>query len=306
MADVRQPVRERAVRFGKSATLVGVQTLPVQPAGAPSLPAALLLNSGILHHVGACRLHVQIARALARDGFPVLRFDHSGIGDSEPRRDALPFAQSAPLEVQEAMTFLTERHGAERFVLIGLCSGADMAFNVALIDERVDGIVQMDAYAYRTLMYYVHYYAPRMMRIGSWRAFMNRQVRALLASSKNEGSDTANDEFVSPEYRRVFPPQQQVAEGLQSLVDRNVRLFNIFTGGQQQHFNHHGQYRRSFRSVDFRDLLRVEYMPTAAHTFTNLEHQKRVTGMIREWCGEHWKAAPSLPYQAHQTATRAG
>ena len=46
---------------------------------------------------------VKVARALAEAGFLVLRLDLSGIGDSEPRKDALPYLESAPLESIEAL-----------------------------------------------------------------------------------------------------------------------------------------------------------------------------------------------------------
>ena len=56
----------------------------------PNAPTMVILSSGILHRPGASRLYVQIARALAEDGFTSLRFDFSGIGDSAVRRDAIP------------------------------------------------------------------------------------------------------------------------------------------------------------------------------------------------------------------------
>ena len=82
-------MREKAVRFGKTKSLVGVVTEASNGAGRDGGPAVIMLNSGILHHVGACRLHVKLARALAPVGYTVMRFDHSGIGDSDARRETL-------------------------------------------------------------------------------------------------------------------------------------------------------------------------------------------------------------------------
>jgi hypothetical protein len=79
---------------------------------------------------------VRLARALAREGWVTLRCDFSGIGDSPPRGDTLPFEKSAVLEAQAAMDALAV-HGARRFVLVGLCSGAEIAFKSACADERV-------------------------------------------------------------------------------------------------------------------------------------------------------------------------
>ena len=73
--------REKAVRFGSSASLVGVVTEAATGTAAADRPAFLFLNSGILHRVGSCRMHVRMARALSAAGFDCLRFDYSGIGD---------------------------------------------------------------------------------------------------------------------------------------------------------------------------------------------------------------------------------
>jgi hypothetical protein len=75
--------REKVVRFGREAKLVGILSEPQGAAGSAREPMVLLVNSGILHRVGACRFHVRLARRLAEDGVSALRFDFSGIGDSE-------------------------------------------------------------------------------------------------------------------------------------------------------------------------------------------------------------------------------
>ncbi len=286
-------MRERAIRFGKGVSLVGVLAEPSQGAD-PALPAVILLNSGILHHVGASRLHVQIARRLADRGHLAMRFDFSGIGDSEARKDTLPFVKSAPLEVQEAMDYLATR-GARTFVLIGLCSGADMAFKVAGVDPRVVGLAQMDAFAYRTTGYYVRHYGARLGRLSSWKSFVGRKLRRLAPAALPPVADAERDpESETPEYRRKFPPQAEVARDLRTLVERNVRLKFIFSGGQEEHYNHRSQYAASFREVPFGDLLEVDYIGDADHLFTDLAHQRAVLGMLSEWM-QGFRAAPVVP-----------
>ncbi len=74
---------ERIVKIGKPQPLVGLLTEPVNPD--PGAPAVLILNSGVMHHVGTCRMSVRLARAFADQGVAALRFDFSGIGDSPSR-----------------------------------------------------------------------------------------------------------------------------------------------------------------------------------------------------------------------------
>src|SRR5215204_2692196 len=111
-------MKEKAFQFGKSALLTGILSEPENGVTPADRPAFILLNSGILHRVGSCRLHVRIARALAAAGFSSLRFDFSGIGDSEPRRDSLSFEESSRVEVREAMDYAAQTRGVRRFVLM--------------------------------------------------------------------------------------------------------------------------------------------------------------------------------------------
>jgi hypothetical protein len=294
-------MREKAVRFGKTKSLVGIVTEATN-GGRDGGPAVILLNSGILHHVGACRLHVKLARTLAPAGYTVMRFDHSGIGDSDARRETLPFEKSAVLDVQEAMEYLTATRGAREFVLMGLCSGADMSFKVAGADSRVVGMMQLDAWAYRTPGYWLRYYTERVFSLSVWKQWLRRKLERVVRTSDTEGTTPLRPDAdaVTPEYRRVFPPRDMVAADLRTLLQRGVRFFNVFSGGQSEHFNHLGQYRAAFRSLDFRDQLRVEYLPDADHLFTGLEHQRFVAGAAAEWMRRHWPTAareemPSIP-----------
>ena len=275
-------MRERALRFGETATLVGILTQPDPDVRLSEVPAVLLLNSGILHHVGASRLYVQIARILAERGYTSLRFDFSGIGDSEPRRDSLPFEESAIVEAREAMDYLSGVAGTSDFVLMGLCSGADMAYFTALHDERVVGIAQLDAFVYRTPGWYLRWYGPKILSLSAWSNAVRSRVAPLVDRLRGIGPSEASEDFVSPEYRRVFPPKHTVKEGLAQLAARRTHLFFCFTG-DEEHFAYREQYEESFASVDFGGRIRVEYLPEADHTFTGIHEQQKVVPLIADW-----------------------
>ena len=141
-------LRERAVLFGTRNPLFGVLTSPpaeLQRGG--DLPGIIVLNSGTAHRIGAHRLTVPMARRWAALGFHVLRLDLSGIGDS-PAPSGRPENQSYPQggqqDIQAAMDYLAETAGRKRFVIAGLCSGADIAFQVAYQDARVAGAILMN------------------------------------------------------------------------------------------------------------------------------------------------------------------
>ncbi len=279
-------MREKAIQFGKSAVLSGILADPESMADSGDRPAFILLNSGILHRVGSCRLHVRLARALSAAGFSSLRFDFSGIGDSESRRDSLSFEQSSRAEVREAMDYIAQSRGTKRFVLMGLCSGADMAHLTAVEDERVCGLIFIDGWAYRTRRYWLHYYLERLFNGEVWRNWANIRVRRMLGETSVRRAPAPAGDQISydvPTYIREFPPREKVAGELATFMKRGMNVFAIFTGGLVDHFNHQSQYRSCFREVDFGNRLRVDFISSSDHIITNLSHQARVVAQVTEW-----------------------
>ncbi len=277
--------REKAIRFGKTASMVGIVTEPDARSDGSGKTAAIFINSGILHRVGACRLHTQIARALAPSGITSLRFDLSGIGDSDARRDTLSFEESSVVETREAMDYLEAAKGISRFVLIGLCSGADVGHLTALADDRVIGLVMFDAWCYRTPGFYYHHYGPRLFKLSVWKnsiAVRRAQMFAPKAMGPSSNEDVV---YEMPRYVRVFPPKTKVAADLRIFAKRGVNIFIVFTGGQEELYNHQTQYERSFRGIDFRGRLRVEFLKDATHIFTGLDHQEYLVREVAEWLG---------------------
>jgi pimeloyl-ACP methyl ester carboxylesterase len=285
--------RERAVRFGTSASLVGILTEAAAGVADGERPAAIFLNSGILHRVGSCRLHVRLARELSAAGFHTLRFDYSGIGDSEPRRDSLPFEESAVIETREAMDYLSKAKGAKRYLLIGLCSGADMAHETAVADERVAGMVLLDAWAYKTLAYQIRRFGPKLLDLGAWRhsiAVRCRPWRGTDGTKRAGPPDSEAVEYEVPTYVREFPPRDRVANDLRGFVARGMELYYIWTGGLQE-YNHRGQHEKTFRDVRFGKLLREEWLSDADHIVTGLRHQDYLAEHIVRWAARFGASA---------------
>lgn len=281
-------MKERAIRIGKPTPLVGVVSEPDN--FDPDLPAVLILNSGVMHHVGTCRLSVKVGRTIAAQGLLAVRFDYSGIGDSEPRRGALSFEESSIAETREVMDYLQKTRGVSQFILYGLCSGADAAYITGLADSRVVGLVKLDPYCYRTWQYPIRYYGPLLFRAKRWKGFLAKKIGKLLRGNDHARAPSAvagieEQYFEVPTYTRRFPPRNEVAAGLSKLVERSVRIFAIFTGGEPEYI-YTQQYRDSFRDVNFRGLLRVAYYPETNHIITQIDYQSRIVNEIVSWIAE--------------------
>ncbi|MCE2660483.1 MAG: alpha/beta fold hydrolase [Rubrivivax sp.] len=107
-----------------------------------------MLNAGVIHRVGAHRLHVKLARSLAAMGYGSVRFDFSGLGDSTLPPDAQDFRSQAQRDVHTVLEALVQQTQVERFALLGICSGAAYAQAAALADPRVKGVFLVDGFIY--------------------------------------------------------------------------------------------------------------------------------------------------------------
>src|SRR3954464_8699779 len=141
-------MKEHAVAFGPNDNMVGVWTEPDRPTGAPAL---VVFNAGFIHHVGPGRLAVDVARRAAGGGGSTLRFDLSGLGDSAPRVPPSHPITDGMADARAAMDYLLAAHGARKFILYGLCSGARYVHHVAVAEPRVVGAVMLDGYTFPTI-----------------------------------------------------------------------------------------------------------------------------------------------------------
>ncbi|MFW6164097.1 MAG: serine aminopeptidase domain-containing protein [Planctomycetota bacterium] len=91
-------------------------------------------------HKQGYRIFVELARRLQASGFPCLRFDYRGTGDS-----AGPFTDftlaGAIEDIGAAAGFLRERAGVERLGLIGLRLGASLAWRAVQDGTDAEALV---------------------------------------------------------------------------------------------------------------------------------------------------------------------
>ncbi|MCW5747026.1 MAG: alpha/beta fold hydrolase [Alphaproteobacteria bacterium] len=137
---------ETPVCFGDDARLVGICCEPRPDIADRGAPAVVFLNTGHHHHIGVNRMAVTLGRQLAAQGITSLRFDIAGLGESpawpgRPENELYDKASCA--DVRAALDCL-EAQGHRECVLIGLCSGAFLAFHTAVLDTRVTSQVMVN------------------------------------------------------------------------------------------------------------------------------------------------------------------
>jgi len=116
-------VVERIVTIGEKG-LFGIVSEPAGPA-EPGRRTVILLNAGLIDHVGPSRLWVDFARRWAGGGVRVLRFDLSGLGLSPAGAGQREDEMYPPEAFDDLAAAVAVMAGDARgdVILTGLCSG---------------------------------------------------------------------------------------------------------------------------------------------------------------------------------------
>jgi pimeloyl-ACP methyl ester carboxylesterase len=262
---------EQAFRFGRAGHLVGIAGLP---SATPANIGIIVLNAGLVHRTGPFRLHVAIARRLNACGYPTLRFDLSTLGDSAASDESLPRAQQVRADVADAMDLLGEQAGCTRFVLVGLCSGAENAHLVACSDPRVAGAIFLDGFAYRTPGFLWRHYLPKLASpVRIWR-FVRRRLRP-------------SRQVAAPDFGVAVPPLAQVRVELADMLRRGLKLCFVYSGGTSEYFNHPRQFRECYGAVADHPGAHLEYFGTADHTYILEDDRRQLVDAIERWLLRH-------------------
>lgn len=137
--------------------------------------AVLVIVGGPQYRVGSHRQFVATARALAAAGYPVLRFDYRGMGDSEGT--FIGFEGIAD-DIHSAIDALVETCRPRRgVVLLGLCDAASAALMYCGSDPRVAGLILMNPWVRseqtQAAVVVKRYYLARLLQADFWRKLVS-------------------------------------------------------------------------------------------------------------------------------------
>lgn len=119
----------------------GVLYLPVEKE---IQRCVLLLHGWSGYRIGPGQLLSETARELARNGFAAYSFDFRGRGESE--LDVSQASLNSMIrDASRAAAILREQFGWEKFTLLGLCSGGEVAIGASLSHTRIDSLALWSA-----------------------------------------------------------------------------------------------------------------------------------------------------------------
>jgi predicted alpha/beta hydrolase len=287
---------EVPVQLGEGKSLFGILTRPsTQGARQQSNIGVLLPSVGAMHRIGPGRLYVLLARTLASLGLSTLRVDLSGLGDSRPAHGAAEntvYSPSAIADLHAAMDHLQQNFGLERFLLVGLCSGAYAAYKAATADSRACGVVTVNLPKFRwTLGDPIGAATPKTIKSTGFylRAFTQRRtwkralrgeikvgaIAAVLAERLSELAVVRARDLLS--LLRGHPGESVATRALCAMCARGAQVVVVYShddpGFHEAELELGKRLRRDPR-------FQLEIIDGPDHTFASGEAQRRLTELL--------------------------
>ena len=286
---------ERPLEFrGGDARLWGILAPAASPPGHAAT-AVVIAVGGPQYRIGSHRQFVSLARRLAEHGYPSLRFDYRGMGDSEGDRRG--FEEAGP-DLHAAIDALQRACPAVRSVVVwGLCDAASTAMMQAALHRSVTGIVAVNPWARSeaslAATHVRHYYLARLIQGEFWtklargRLDVRASVAALLGNLRRAvGPRPSGGEGVF---------QDRMARGLAALRGR-VLLVMAGNDLTAKEFLQYTATSAAWRGLLGSDRISRIDVPEADHTFSSAAWRRQVEDATIAWlAASSGDSAPAVP-----------
>ena len=305
---------EQAITFACGAeTLVGVLA---RPADRPEqTTAVLVVVGGPQYRAGSHRQFTVLARTLAQAGWPTLRFDYRGMGDSTG--DARSF-ESVSDDIGAAITALQQHvPQLQRVVLWGLCDGASasLIYLHQRPDPRVGGLCLANPWVRSTQSlartHVKHYYTRRLMEPAFWRKLARGGVgakalrdlagtlRALLAPARAPAAVSAASPKPTGSGASARPtPAADFREAMRQAAAAFTGPTLLTLSGDDytaKEFSDHAGAHPQWRELLAQDRVQHLPLPDADHTFSDLSQERLLLEHTVAWLERVGAPAASAP-----------
>ncbi|TCS38587.1 exosortase A-associated hydrolase 1 [Paucimonas lemoignei] len=282
---------ERALAFPcQGEQLYGILSLPEHAATR----GVLIIVGGPQYRAGSHRQFALLARHLAAQGIPTMRFDYRGMGDSQGDQRNFEEAED---DIRAAVDhFFDSVPGLQEVVIWGLCDAASAAAFYGHRDARVRGLVLLNPWV-RTehglaQAFLKRYYFQRVLEAGLWRKILRgdfdfvaacRSFTSLLRTARPRATGDASVANASEE-------SQSPAASLPGRMYDGLRRFEgqvmlILSGDDMtaQEFSELVSSSRKWRQlIKSRKIIRRK-LPGANHTFSRQVWRDQVATWTVEW-----------------------
>lgn len=278
---------EQAILFpcaGES--LLGIVAVPEKSAST----GILVVVGGPQYRVGSHRQFLLLSRALASAGYPAMRFDYRGMGDSA---GTLRNFESVNEDIGAAIdAFRTHCPLVERIVLWGLCDAASacLLYWDATRDVRVTGLVLLNPWVRSTTTlartHIRHYYGQRLLQADFWRklATGNLGLGGALKGFVDSLLQSRQENILA-----IRNPEQSFQKKMtRAIAAFPGRVLLILSGNDftAKEFQESIKQDQALGAALDRDVISTYEAVEADHTFSSVEWRRQIEGWTLQWIAE--------------------
>ena len=269
-------------------TLLGIVAVPERSQAT----GVLLVVGGPQYRVGSHRQFLLLSRALADAGYPAMRFDYRGMGDST---GGLRDFEAVSDDIAAAIgAFQANCPELTRIVLWGLCdaASASLLYWDATRDARVGGLVLLNPWvrseASLAKTHIKHYYGQRFLQAEFWQKLL----------TGNLGIGLALSGFVNNWMRARQAPGRESFADVQPFQKRMMRALKDFPGHVLLLLSGDDYTAKEFleaiqadsagaQALESCRLTRIDVVG-ADHTFSEAKWRLAVQEATTAWIGNLW------------------
>lgn len=257
-------------------------------AAEPCKVGILVVVGGPQYRVGSHRQFVLLARKLASEGVPVMRFDGRGMGDAAgPMRS---FEELGPDIAAAIDALIAACPEIEQVVLLGLCDAASAALSYwqATRDPRVAGMVLLNPWVRspasiaRTQI--KHYYGKRLLESAFWKKLARGDVdvaEAIRGVKRSVATVIAHrNDNAAAEHSVTF--QDRMADGLRAFPGPVLLILSSRDLTAREFVDFARSHPRWAGLLDQPNILRHE-IDEADHTFSSAQWRGQVEAITLGW-----------------------
>lgn len=258
-----------------------------EPPRETDRPTVLMLAGGSwLPSTERNRIYAQLARRVAAKGFPSLRLDYHGVGESTGQVDFYDLANPHVEDTVAAAQFLTSR-GHERIILAGQCFGGSTAIAAASEIERLAGLALLGvafephrgaskSFRWHVAQAFKRTTLARLRQPGRWRQYVRiARKAAARAAPWNRATETNGD----------GPSSSWSVDALIDTIDRGIPVLLLY-GIEGLHYEQFLKAREGplGEAIDRAgDLVSVVVTEGEIHGFVTLESQRLTKDHVSIW-----------------------